>query len=881
MTNKSQMNMLHNMTKSKFVRSVFLRILIVFLIVVLAIIAIVFFSFTSEINDNIVSDRQKQLERIRDTISDRMDEISSIAYNVGNDSTFYIGDVSESSTSGLEMAKNLKRYLVGNDFIEHLAFYRLSEPDKIYVSSGELKFSDFWSTYLNIDGALADEYTEKIQSTTSISIASVPFTNDGSKSFLAYIYPLPAFSDNPRAYVLMLIPHSEVKPVMESQLNNCYGQVAIFDEKGQELTRSSNLENDIPIDLNDENGKEFSYDGKKYIFQKTVAKSNGWTYVSIIRLNDIISEMANKQIIFIILLFILMLIAVLVLLAFIAKQYRPISDLAMTLSEGDNAIIDEQSLISGKIAVLKGDSEQKQKFEAAYHAADAANKAKSTFLSNMSHDIRTPMNAIVGMTEIALKNVYDPKYVKECLDNVSVASQYLLDIINNVLDMSRIESGNFSLSKDTVELPKLLHGIITILNHNLEVKSQKLTIEIDNIEDEKVICDGVRLSQVFMNILSNSVKFTPNGGTIGFYMTQTNSENGYGDYVFVFTDNGIGMSPEFTKMVFDTFTRDEKSSTSKIEGTGLGMAIAKSFIDLMGGTISCKSEPNKGTQFTVNLRLPLAENSSDNDTSFDGTSVLIIGGEEKTCQSQAKMFSEYGVEAAYASSTVDALSKAEKALKDGKAYDYIIINQTSDDTSGLKTKAQLTAKTSHKTTFILAARDIFAVKQSSAYDNGISAVIQAPLFKSSVLGILNRNFEPSKNTSKNDIINLEGKRILLVEDNLINRKIAMAMMSETKAGVYVAENGKEAVDAFKEHDVGFFDLILMDVQMPVMNGYEATVAIRSIQREDSQTIPIYAMTANTFDEDVRQVKESGMNGHLGKPYSSKDLYKILENAIEL
>lgn len=505
MENSSHKQTLISISKSKFVRSISVKIVSIFLFIVVAIIAIVFFSFTSEISNRIISERQKQLEVIENTISKRMEEISSIAYNISNDGVFYLETLEDHNYTGHEMTKTLERYLVGNDFIEHLAYYRLSEPDVIYASCGELSVHDFWNTYLDFDSYTEEEYFQKIKESRNVQL--IPMTaakND--KSYVTYICGLPQFSQNPQAFVIFVISSEEVKPILESQLLNCYGQVTLYDAMGNEIYQVSNMGEEIPIILSDVREDEnISWNGSEYMVQKEVSESNGWTYVSVIRRSDIISEVANKQLVFIILLLVLILLAIFALLICIVVQYKPINNLAMTFTDelgksDGNMIIDEESLLTDTFATLKDDSEQKQKFEAAYYEAEAANKAKSTFLSNMSHDIRTPMNAIVGMTEIAIKNSDNAAYVKECLQNVRVASQYLLDIINNVLDMSRIESGKFSLSEEEVEFPKLIHGMIAILNHNMEVKSQKLIISIDNVVNEKVIGDSVRLTQVFIQL---------------------------------------------------------------------------------------------------------------------------------------------------------------------------------------------------------------------------------------------------------------------------------------------------------------------------------------------------------------------------------------------
>ena len=550
----------------------------------------------------------------------------------------------------------------------------------------------------------------------------------------------------------MLIPVKQVTPLLETLYMNSSGEVAVFDSTGREIYRAGTLSDNLPISgyasSASTKAESITFEGTDYVLQKAVSDKNGWTYVSAIRKSDTLSGLANRQLTFIILLLLLLFVAIVAMLVCIVVQYMPISDLAesVTRKSGKGEVIDERVLLSDAIATLKDDSEQKQRFETAYYEAEAASKAKSAFLSNMSHDIRTPMNAIIGMTAIAQRHADDPEYVRDCLQKVELSSQYLLDIINNVLDMSRIESGRVVLSEEAVDLSVLADGLRAIIGPGAEAKSQQLIVDVGQLDRRLVLGDSVRLTQVF-------VKFTPEGGRIEMHVRQSPSDDPeYGSYVFTFSDNGIGMPPEFVGQVFDTFSRSSATSLSRIEGTGLGMAIAKNLVELMGGAIVCESELNKGTTFTVTLRMKLA--------------------------------------------------------------------------------------------------------------SGISAAAPS-----------------EEDNSPAEIIDLTGKRVLLVEDNSINRVIAGKIIGETQAEVVEAVNGKEAVELFSGSPEGFFDIILMDIQMPVMNGYEATAAIRSLSRADAAAVPIFAMTANTFDEDVRQVKDSGMNGHLGKPYKPAELYRILRNAL--
>lgn len=753
-------------TKSKFLRSVFLQVLGVFVGVSVAIVAIVFFSFATEISQNIVSERRKQLAVIEQTISKRVNEITSISYSVANDPTFFLEPVEETKYTGYEMSNTLKRYLAGNSFVEQLAYYRLSEPDKIYVSSGERSFSEFWSTNLGISKEQAKDYIDAITSVRSAQIVTISMNND--RSFFSYVCPLPQMSPDPQAFVLMLIPTSEVTPLLSSQLVNSEGKIAVFDGEGNEIYRIDALDEKIPMNpVSGEGDKEefIQIGSREYVKHTRVSPTNGWTYVSVIRLNDIIEGLANRQLVFIVLMAVLMLAAVAALIICIMMQYKPISNLADTLSDRakkreetqerqPHEIIDERQLLSETFATLADDSAQKQHFESAYREAQAANKAKSAFLSSVSHDIRTPMNAIIGMTSLASERADDPAYVTECLGKVQVASRYLLDIINNVLDMSKIESGKFTLSQELVELPELISGLEAILSQSILAKHQRFVVEVGDIRHDRVLGDNVRLTQVFVNILSNAVKFTPDGGVITFRARETAcGKDGFADYVFSVEDTGIGMPPEFVAQVFDAFSRAPDAKNARVEGTGLGMAIAKNLVEMMGGTISCESELDKGTTFTLSLHMKLA---SEQDVAADG---------------------------------------------------------------GTVTAAQAASLT------------------------------QPP--------------------------DLTGMRVLVAEDNDINREIAQKIIEKTNAEVTQVQNGREALDAFLSSEPYYFDVILMDLQMPVMDGFETASAIRACERSDAASVPIYAMTANIFDEDVRSVREAGMNGHLGKPYTPSGLYRIL------
>ncbi len=763
---KKKAESLFKALKSGFVRSVFTRVLAIFITVSIIIAVVAFISFTAEIRRSILNDRQKQLAIVEETISDRMNAITSIAYNISTDPLFYLEPVETDLKTGREISAVLKRYLVGSSFIEHLAYCRTTEPDTIYTSKGVRSLSEFLIYTTGLDKDDVPQAIELIHNNPDIRIA---FSGSDEKGYFAYNYPLPQLAAKPQAHVLMLIPVKEVRPLLETLLNNANGEAAVFDADGNEIYSTGNP--DDKLDLTDfvKNGspeEEYtSPSGQKYVLQKVVSDTNRWTYVSAMRHSDTLTGLANKQLVFIIFVLLLLVGAVVAMLVSIIAQYKPISNLAAQMSEHGNSdergTVDERTLLSDTIATLKDDSAQKQKYEMAFYEAEAASKAKSAFLSSMSHDIRTPMNAIIGMTAIARKHIGDQAYVDDCLRKVQISSDYLLDIINNVLDMSRIESGRIPIAKEPVLIPALIDSVASLMTSSIEAKNQTLEVDIGELKQTAVLGDNIHIVQVFVNIISNAVKFTPEGGKITVSVRQTESDNDKeGVYSFAFTDTGIGIPPEFIDHVFDTFTRVDEPGSARTEGTGLGMAIAKKLVELMGGNIRCESELGNGTTFTVTMHMQYAD------------------------------------------------------------YD---------------TAAQL---------------------------------IKDP-------GRLHADHSGANDT----IVDLTGKRILLVEDNAMNREIAHRIIAETHAEVLDADDGKNAVAIFAEHPAGYFDLIFMDIQMPVMNGYQATAEIRSMDREDAKTVPIYAMTANTFDEDVRQVKAAGMNGHIGKPYNPSVLYQVLSRAL--
>ena len=532
------------------------------------------------------------------------------------------------------------------------------------------------------------------------------------------------------------------------------------------------------------------------------------------------------------------------------------------------------------------DKQINQALSDAVAAAETANRAKSTFLSNMSHDIRTPMNAIIGFTTLALSNIDDKERVKDYLAKTLASSNHLLSLINDVLDMSRIESGKIHLEEVEVNLSDVLHDLKTIVSGQIYAKQLELYMDATDVADEDVYCDKTRLNQILLNLLSNAIKFTPAGGTVSVRVRQLAGKvHGCGQYEFRIKDNGIGMSPEFAKKIFEPFERERTSTVSRIQGTGLGMAITKNIVDMMGGTIEVQTAQGKGSEFIicVPMRTQDEHRPVEKITELEGLKALVVDDDFNTCDSVTKMLVKVGMRAEWTLSGKEAVLRARQSIEMSDVYHAYIIDWRLPDMNGIEVTRQIRSLHDDTPIIILTAYDWSDI-EVEAKAAGVTAFCSKPMFMSdlreTLMSALGQKLtDASQELLPEEDADFKDRHILLVEDNELNREIAQEILREYGFRVDTAENGAVAVEKVRTAAPGSYDLVLMDVQMPVMDGYTATRQIRALEDPALAGIPILAMTANAFDEDRRNAMESGMNGFLSKPIVIGDLVQELHKIL--
>ena len=530
------------------------------------------------------------------------------------------------------------------------------------------------------------------------------------------------------------------------------------------------------------------------------------------------------------------------------------------------------------------DKKMNQALYEAVRAAETANRAKSTFLSNMSHDIRTPMNAVIGFTTLAVSNIDNKEKVRDYLGKILSSSNHLLSLINDVLDMSRIESGKIHLEETEVSLSDMLHDLKTIISGHIYAKQLELYMDAMDVTDEDVYCDKTRLNQVLLNLLSNAIKFTPAGGTVSVRLKQfPGTKKGSGLYEIRVKDSGIGMSQEFIQRIFSPFERERTSTVSRTQGTGLGMAITKNIVDMMGGTIEVRTEQGKGTEFIVRLplRIQSEQRSIEKIAELEDLKALVVDDDFNTCDSVTKMLVKVGMRSEWTLSGKEAVLRARQSMELGDAFHAYIIDWRLPDMNGIEVTRQIRSLGDDTPIIILTAYDWSDI-EVEARAAGVNAFCAKPLFMSDIRETLMTAIGQSQAEVEDSILpeagsDFRGRCILLVEDNELNREIAEEILKQYGFLVDIAENGAVAVEKVKNSAPGTYDLVLMDIQMPVMNGYEATEQIRALEDPALAKIRILAMTANAFDEDRKKALKCGMDGFLSKPIVMEELICTLQN----
>ena len=576
------------------------------------------------------------------------------------------------------------------------------------------------------------------------------------------------------------------------------------------------------------------------------------------------------------------------LMAFFVGEIEIRKNLLLTqqrLKQKNEELKEEEKKVEAALeAELEKDEElraQQDQLSLALAAAQQANKAKTMFLNSMSHDIRTPMNAIIGFTALAQTHIDNTEQVQDYLAKINTSSTHLLSLINDILDMSRIESGSVKLDEKPVHVPDLLHDLRTMIQGLINSKQQNLYIDTQDVQHEDVITDKLRLNQILINIVGNAIKFTPVGGDIIIHLVEKPCQtNGYTTYEFSIKDTGIGMSAEFVDHVFDTFSREQSSTVSGIQGTGLGMAITKNIVEMMGGTIEVESEEGKGSKFTVTLTLHLSNQTIQYKpiTELKGARALVVDDDIDTCRSVCKMLRSIDMQPDWTVTGKEAVLRAQDAAELNDEYKVYIVDYLMPDMNGIETVRRIRRVIGEDVPIIVLTAYDWTDFEKEAREAGVTAFVAKPIFMSELRAVLTNpvQIEVQKSESTERSYDYSGRRVLLVEDNELNRELALAILEETGMLIDCAEDGIEAVNIINEAPEDQYDLVLMDIQMPRMDGYTATREIRTLANNRKANIPIVAMTANAFEEDRKRAFECGMNGHIVKPVDMKEIAKILD-----
>ena len=553
----------------------------------------------------------------------------------------------------------------------------------------------------------------------------------------------------------------------------------------------------------------------------------------------------------------------------------------VTVEMGMDGCPDSVLVLLQDITKNKEKEREHEEMMRAYELSERANQAKTTFLNNMSHDIRTPMNAIIGFASLAAIHIDETERLKDYLSKIMVSSNHLLSLINDVLDMSRIESGRVKIEENECSIPVVMHDLRNILQTDIRAKRMEFFIDTVDVVNEDVICDRLRLNQILLNCVNNAIKYTPAGGTVGVRIIQKeNAPAGFADYDFVIRDTGIGMSQEFMAHIFEPFSREETSTVSRIPGTGLGMSITKNIVDMMGGSIRVKSKPDVGSEFTISLRFKTANSSQRRGVikELKGFRALVADDSMESCVSVEKMLRTIGLRPEWTTSGKEAVFRAQYAKEQNDPFSVFVIDWLMPDMNGIEVVRRIRMEIGEDVPIIILTAYDWSDIEQEAREAGVTAFCAKPLFMSELYDVLQNASQADEQTRCKEFRagEFEGKHILLVEDVELNREIAETILIDAGFQVSSVENGQRAVEYMRQSPTGFVDLVLMDVMMPEMDGYEATRQIRRLENQKNAQTPIIALTANAFDTDIQKALDAGMNDHLAKPISIEALYGIMK-----
>ena len=538
--------------------------------------------------------------------------------------------------------------------------------------------------------------------------------------------------------------------------------------------------------------------------------------------------------------------------------------------------------------IIRQEQQQKEALAAALTAAEQANAAKTDFLSRMSHEIRTPMNAIIGMSAIAAQAVGNDEQVAECISKIGISSRFLLSLINDILDMSRIESGKMLLKNEKIPTEDFLNGLNAICYSQAASKGVDYECIADPTLDDVYTGDAMKLQQVLLNILSNAIKFTGEGGKVTFSAMVRRKVRNMAGLRFTVNDNGIGIGEDFLRHMFEPFAQESMGTTALYGGTGLGLAISKSIVDMMGGTITVRSIKGIGSEFTVDVELGITEeemrrrNRKKENPNFSALKTLVVDDDVTVCESAMVTLKEMGVIAEWVDSGQKAIGRVQELCGLGRYFDMILIDWMMPEMDGIETARRIRAMAGPEVTIIIMTAYDWAAIEHEARSAGVNLLMSKPMFKSSLVSAFSRVLgekEEKEAENKPEIYDFTGRRVLLVEDNAINTEVATVVLESRGFTVDTAENGLRAIEMFSKSEAGFYDAILMDIRMPLMDGLTAAKNIRHLTNRDAGTVPIIAMTANAFDDDIEKSKAAGMNAHLAKPIEPERLFQVLYHFI--